>query len=412
MRNKKCAILMRMVVISAAAVFFIPGAGSANAGCPPRYEIAAIVDGPSCPFDQTASVEPAGLNDHGQFVGSFTCPAGFDQPMLWDDGVFTALTLPDGFFRGRSMDINTHGVICGWISDPTTPFICANGQITELPIPPETAGAMANAISDTGRIVGTTNAPYSPVIWEDGEFTLISVPIGPNALGADISSDGRFIVGWMGDSPGFGSRVFVWEEGEVTDLGTLFGGDDAWAEAVNNRGSVVGTAITPLGDNGEFQYHAFLWREGSAIDLGTVAGFDRSYGRDVNGSDIVVGQSRSSTSYIRHAFVWRDGVMWDLNDLVPHVPDLLLRDSMAINEEGQVLAQGQVVNHSVAVFLTPADPLIGDLDCDGEVGIIDLLDLLGQWGPCSPPPAECPADLRPDGLVDVVDLLLLLANWG
>ncbi|MCH8343881.1 MAG: VCBS repeat-containing protein [Planctomycetes bacterium] len=56
--------------------------------------------------------------------------------------------------------------------------------------------------------------------------------------------------------------------------------------------------------------------------------------------------------------------------------------------------------------------LIGDLDGDGTVGILDLLILLSNWGPCPDPPEGCPADLDDDGSVGILDLLTLLANWG
>jgi T5SS/PEP-CTERM-associated repeat protein len=49
-----------------------------------------------------------------------------------------------------------------------------------------------------------------------------------------------------------------------------------------------------------------------------------------------------------------------------------------------------------------------DLTGDGVVDVFDLLELLGDWGPC----AECPADLNDDGVVDVFDLLALLGAWG
>ena len=45
------------------------------------------------------------------------------------------------------------------------------------------------------------------------------------------------------------------------------------------------------------------------------------------------------------------------------------------------------------------------------VGILDLLTLLTNWGPC-PLAEDCQADLDGDGEVDVVDLLLVLAKWG
>jgi hypothetical protein len=55
---------------------------------------------------------------------------------------------------------------------------------------------------------------------------------------------------------------------------------------------------------------------------------------------------------------------------------------------------------------------IGDLDGDGDVDVMDLLALLGAWGDCPDPPAECSADLNEDGIVNVMDLLMQLANWG
>jgi hypothetical protein len=49
-----------------------------------------------------------------------------------------------------------------------------------------------------------------------------------------------------------------------------------------------------------------------------------------------------------------------------------------------------------------------DLDDDGTVSVVDLLDVIASWGPCE----ACPADFNNDGLVNVVDLLGLIANFG
>ena len=49
-----------------------------------------------------------------------------------------------------------------------------------------------------------------------------------------------------------------------------------------------------------------------------------------------------------------------------------------------------------------------DLDCDGFVGINDLLILLVVWGPN---PGH-PADFDGDGIVGVGDMLAMFANWG
>ena len=52
-----------------------------------------------------------------------------------------------------------------------------------------------------------------------------------------------------------------------------------------------------------------------------------------------------------------------------------------------------------------------DFDNSGDVGVKDLLFLLGAWGPC-PPKGDCPADFDNTGDVGVKDLLFLLGAWG
>ena len=52
-----------------------------------------------------------------------------------------------------------------------------------------------------------------------------------------------------------------------------------------------------------------------------------------------------------------------------------------------------------------------DIDASGDVGVKDLLFLLGAWGPC-PPKGDCPADFDDSGDVGVKDLLILLGAWG
>jgi len=58
----------------------------------------------------------------------------------------------------------------------------------------------------------------------------------------------------------------------------------------------------------------------------------------------------------------------------------------------------------------PNPVYLGDLDADRVVGIIDLLGLLGDWGPCEP--GCCLADLDLDGNVGRTDFMILLENWG
>ena len=58
---------------------------------------------------------------------------------------------------------------------------------------------------------------------------------------------------------------------------------------------------------------------------------------------------------------------------------------------------------------TDCDP--SDVDCDGDVDVDDLLELLSNYGDCEDP-ADCPGDTDADGDVDVDDLLALLAVYN
>ena len=51
---------------------------------------------------------------------------------------------------------------------------------------------------------------------------------------------------------------------------------------------------------------------------------------------------------------------------------------------------------------------VADIDGDGEVNVVDLLILIGAWGPCP----GCDADLDDDSEVNVGDLLILIGAWG
>ena len=50
----------------------------------------------------------------------------------------------------------------------------------------------------------------------------------------------------------------------------------------------------------------------------------------------------------------------------------------------------------------------GDINCDGNIDVNDLLKLIADWGSCE----QCAGDLNQSGEVNIADLLTLLANWS
>ena len=53
-------------------------------------------------------------------------------------------------------------------------------------------------------------------------------------------------------------------------------------------------------------------------------------------------------------------------------------------------------------------PCYADIDGNGVVDVVDLLEVIANWGYCP----DCPADPNQDSEVDVTDLLMLVGDWG
>ena len=53
----------------------------------------------------------------------------------------------------------------------------------------------------------------------------------------------------------------------------------------------------------------------------------------------------------------------------------------------------------------------GDINNDGVVNILDLLEVVANWG-ASGPPRTIPADVDGSGVVDIGDLLFVVSHWG
>jgi len=153
----------------------------------------------------------------------------------------------------------------------------------------------------------------------------------------------------------------IWQDGVVTDLGTL-GGDNSNVDfpVKNNDGVVVGFAQTPetdpLGENfciflctpsggacnGSHQTcRGFRWRNGLMEPLGTLAG-NNSAATGANNHGMVVGVAENTTpdpNCVSPQVLDYEAVVWQgntIHELLP-VPGDAIGVALAVNDNGQIV---------------------------------------------------------------------------
>ena len=116
-------------------------------------------------------------------------------------------------------------------------------------------------------------------------------------------------------------HAFIWEQGVLTDLGTL-GGNHSSPRWINEAGEVVGRADIP----GSKTRHGFLWKKGVMTDLGVVAGDPCSTAYAINSHSQIVGVS-SPCGKSGHGFLWENGgPIVDLQTLVLPGSDITIAE--------------------------------------------------------------------------------------
>lgn len=175
---------------------------------------------------------------------------------------------------------------------------------------------------------------FHAFLWEDGTMTDLGTLPGGVASDAIDVNEARQVVGTTIMATGE-EHAYVWDDGVMTDLGTL-GGADAEAIRINNAGQVVDLSTTAPGQViGEAGTHAFLWDDGTMTDLGTLGG-DFSRANGINDAGQIVGAA-DTVAGETHPFLWENGTMTDLGLLAEFAGGRAIR----INERRLVVGWTQ-----------------------------------------------------------------------
>ena len=167
-------------------------------------------------------------------------------------------------------------------------------------------------------------------------YTLTDLGVLANWNGYDINEAGQ-VVGTSGSATGQ-SRAFLWDDGMLTDLGTL-GGGSSWAGGLNDAGQVVGHSQVSSGSPAT---DVFLWDGDVMVGLG-IGGRSAS---GINDAGQVIGTD-SVSAWEWRAFLWDDGVSRDLFPGNARATD--------INAAGQVAAEWESTrNYPVGAVWDPA----------------------------------------------------------
>jgi probable HAF family extracellular repeat protein len=174
------------------------------------------------------------------------------------------------------------------------------------------------AINDLGQVAGRAygSSGQHAFLWTDGTMTDLGT-LWPNDLessGLGINNHGD-VVGYSG--PGY---AVLWHDGQIIQLGTL--GYDSIAYAINDARQIVGSSV-PYG----YVDHAVLWQNGELIDLTTTFGAPMSRAVDINASgQIVVG----------NIILQPDGTITELPTLGG-----AYAGGLALNDRGHVVGKSQ-----------------------------------------------------------------------
>ena len=387
---------------------------------------ASFFDGPGVPLtSQGTLVGAADTSTADSDYPNCAPPGGCYDPYVqhafaWSNGRLTDLGALPGENSSAIYELNNYGIGVGssenGLEDPNTRAAATSavmfnyGHVINLGTLPGGNESFAQDINDQGQVAGNssngTPDPFSffgwgtqtrGFIWQNGVMTDLGTLGGADTIEYNLNLG---FTNWMnnrgevvGQSNLAGDQTthpFLWNGRQMIDLGTL-GGDFGNATWVNDAGDVIGNSL--LSD--ETTWNGFLWHDGKRVDLPPIDGAAWSGANSINDQGQIVGTINDTSGDQLAAVLWSNGNAYDLNTLVAP-SSLQLISGEYINDHGDIVSTALlngdrrivllIPNHAIALPRTPAPsrPRPAGSQPDTNPTALRALDATSLGGVASP----------------------------
>lgn len=298
------------------------------------------------------------INDQDQVIGTTLAGNSF----VWQDGVFLDLFPYSGDTEVVALGINNAGLIVGGSTTSTTarPVYWTSwdypAQLTAL-----SDSGRAFAVNNQSMVVGSSRDSHDlDVAFSEVNGVVTELPTlpGGGTYNATLINSRALAVNDSGQIVGFGLttgdiyHAALWQNGAVTDLGTIAGGGKSEALAINNGGTIVGFAVDSAGID-----EAISWQNGTMTVLPHLqyGGHTVAYG--INNAGLVVGRSDlyTASGWTDHAVLWQNGTLFDLNNDLPANSGWVLNYAFSINNNGEIVGMGTYDGAATAFMMAVGD---------------------------------------------------------
>jgi probable HAF family extracellular repeat protein len=231
-------------------------------------------------------------------------------------------------------------------------FVSVDGRMKDLGVlPGYDGGSCAFAINESGRIVGSSGKEQDDewikgtraFLYENGAMTDLGTLGGDYSKAVAINKSGR-IAGISMTSSG-GVHVFIYEHGKMRDAGGYKGYKFFRVNGMNDSGEIVGAMSTDRDDEGKS--HAFYYKDGMFHDLGVFGGMSGA-AHGVNNAGDIVGEF--SVNGKAHAFLYSGGKMVDLTGAVDTRKSLGAIATL-INNRGEIVMMVPRDDHTTENYI-------------------------------------------------------------